>query len=215
MCNSSTQKIYQRSVILNTQELINTFSSTRMTSAPKKDFVLSTADYGVHILSDSIYNFRYKGNTRAICKERTGHIYIKESSFSNYVLIHELIHRLSRNQKTSFLGRKYWQNGIATIENGINYTGLNEIITEWFATKISGWELGEGNPNLYQSYFPLFQSVLTEKEDSIAEAYFQGDAGKIYTILQEYNITGLSYDTTKEFLNELSERIIHREPCLG
>lgn len=197
---------------MNTQEIINTYSLTEIKSAPEKDFVLSTAEYGVHILPDSTYKFRYKGNTRAICKEKTGHIYIKESAFSNFVLVHELIHRLSRNQKTGFWGRKYWQNGIATIENGINYTGLNEIITEWFAVKISGWELGEDHPNLYQSYFPFFLQVFEKHEDEIAEAYFTGNTRIIYDILMRYKITGLGTSDTKIFLNELTNLIIQRKP---
>ena len=91
---------------------------------------------------------------RAKCNTETGNIYIKElTSVSSNLLIHEYIHRLSRN----FICCE-WKLGIVS-KNGRS-SFLNEAITEWLTILVVGEKESHNKYNKLVYYLkPLIYSV--------------------------------------------------------
>lgn len=137
---------------------------------------------------------------RGKCVTRNGYIYIRESAFSEHLIIHEFIHRLSRNFRYKGLLRWGWIEGIGFEQNKIDYNGLNEILTEWLAYKIT--QIKE--PGVYQENFIFVESLLKKccSSEVLEEAFFNGD----YNTILEENIK-LYLHKTPEILNVLSNVI--------
>ena len=104
------------------------------------------------------------GNNRGRCDVDTGNIYIRESAFCEHLLIHEFIHRLSRN----FIDCG-WIEGFMISDTEIF---LNELINEALTSKICGYE--SRNYNLY--LFPIFHKIVKKiGYDNLLYAYFSSD----------------------------------------
>ncbi len=116
---------------------------------------------------------------RGKCVTENGYIYIRESKFNKHVLIHEFIHRLSRNYLDCG-----WVEGIGVevnIGQGIiDYSGLNEVLTEWFAYEITKYR----ETTIYQDYLPVIDGIITNicSLKSIKSAFFKGDIGYFFDV---------------------------------
>ena len=84
--------------------------------------------HNVYIISDNKcigdYEDLAPGTNRGRCDANTGNIYIRESAFCEHLLVHEFIHRLSRNFRQG-----QWTNGLDGFYL-ISFCGINELITE-------------------------------------------------------------------------------------
>lgn len=145
------------------------------------------------------------GKARGKCDSKTGIIYIRENVYCDHLLVHEYIHRLSRNYKHTGYLKKQWIEGFCypyRKNEGILYWGINEVFTEWVAYDITG--IKEDNP--YQLYFGIMQHIVEKlgqnKYQKLIHAYFNGD--KIVLCEMIYEVYG---NETKNLLNEISLRL--------
>lgn len=112
-----------------------------------------------------------EGKNRGKCVTKNGQIYIRDSAFCEQVLVHEFIHRLSRNKIRVNKPWKQWVEGVTVVVNKIPMFGFNEVLTEWIAFSITGIE----EQNLYQVYFNFIEKLKSyDILDEIIELYFQG-----------------------------------------
>lgn len=96
-----------------------------------------------------------KNNARGNCDVNTGYIYIIKDAFCEHLLVHEFMHRLSRNQKRAGIFKKYWVSGIYDPYETVDFRGLNELMTEWLTFKITNFK----ENNVYQSEFANFENI--------------------------------------------------------
>lgn len=139
-------------------------------------------------------------NNRGKCESDTGYIYIRENAFNEHLLIHEFIHRLSRNRLRQHLFKRIWIEGIGYQQNNVDYRGLNELITEWLAFNITNYK----ENNNCQHYFCFINEFKKECDfDKIIEAYFNSDGQTIHQELCK--IFPLNSD---KMINNLTQKIL-------
>lgn len=129
----------------------------------------------IYIIPDAKCRFRYKSlsKVRGKCTTKNGKIYIRESAFCEQVLVHEYIHRLSRNFKKIGFIKWGWVEGVMYLDKKICYRGINEVLTEWLAYNITGIK----ENNTYTSQF-IFTDELKKHPvifNKIIKAYFSSD----------------------------------------
>lgn len=107
-----------------------------------------------------------------ICLKKNGRINIREESFNEHLLVHEYIHRISRRFRRK--GFKWeWVEGIDYTDTGICYTGLNEVLTEYLAVRITGKKMDK---HPYQMFFCLIECLIKKNGfNYICENYFQNN----------------------------------------
>lgn len=109
------------------------------------------------------------GKNRGRCDTNTGNIYIRESAFCEHLLIHEFIHRLSRNKVKIGIFKRQWVEGVMFINKKVALLGLNEVLTEWFAFQITNII----EANTYQLQFPFIKNIFdSNNTGNIACMYF-------------------------------------------
>ena len=145
------------------------------------------------------------GKNRGRCDADTGNIYIRESAFCEHLLIHEFIHRLSRNKVKIRFFKRQWVEGVMFLDKKVALFGLNEVLTEWFAFQITN--IIEANN--CQLQFPFIKNIFdTNDTDSIAFKYFNNMYEDLINMF--YATYGLSvYDK----INQLNTCVIKGFPC--
>lgn len=143
---------------------------------------------GVYIIPDNKCVGEYEdlaiGYNRGRCDTDTGNIYIRESALCEHLLVHEYIHRLSRNYING-----EWNLGIGFSFNlacSVDFNGINELLTEWLAYKIT---MKKENDSIYQMLFPIID-IITNKRiyrfcNRIPKAYFRSDYRTIIKIFDK------------------------------
>ncbi len=110
---------------------------------------------------------------RGVCHTKDGHIYFRnEVNLTAHLLIHEFVHRLSRNRKF-VIKMLSWclVEGIDFPKDCLNY--LNEVITEMITSDITG---SEEPDNPYTLGLDLMRQFANKVEkNSLINAYFKGD----------------------------------------
>ncbi len=141
-----------------------------------------------------------EGKNRGKCVTKNGRIYIRDSAFCEQVLVHEFIHRLSRNKIRVNKPWKQWVEGVTVVVNKIPMFGFNEVLTEWIAFSITGIVEEQ---NLYQAYFNIIEKLKSHDIlDKIIELYFQGKCHELqYCMYEKFGI-GI-----KEYLSDLADII--------
>ena len=127
------------------------------------------------------------GKNRGRCDADTGNIYIRESAFCEHLLIHEFIHRLSRNCRQG-----NWTNGLGCFYL-VPFYGINELITEWIAFSITN--IKEAN-NRQQNLFFLIDNFKCEHRIRFAllfRFYFIGDIQKATKVIPKKSFNKLIY----------------------
>lgn len=148
---------------------------------------------------------------RAKCITKSGKIYIRESAFDERILIHEYIHRLSRNYKHKAPLNWGWVEGFSSIKDNISYVGFNELITEWITYDITHIK----EPlNPYQVLFPIIakiQSCLGNDFEKIIQLYFQGNCNPLFDIIY---LNVYYPQPGKNMFNEISEFLFETDISL-
>ena len=124
---------------------------------------------------DAIYEELKTGGHRGLCRAKDGYIYIRNDvDWSPNLLIHEFIHRLSRNRKFVKAWPIYQSVlGLDQPRNCLHY--VNEIITEMIAVSITGIE-EERNP--YTFGLDLMRQFANKVgAHNLIKAYFEGNVG--------------------------------------
>lgn len=148
---------------------------------------------------------------RGKCVTETGHIYIRKSKFNKQVLVHEFIHRLSRNYLDCG-----WVEGVGVETDTIDYNGLNEILTEWFAYKITKID----EPTIYQKYMRIFDNFIKCNIcniEYVATAFFHGNENDIFALFvasivlndNRIAITPADIEKATKEINEISKIVNH------
>lgn len=122
---------------------------------------------------DDIYIELKNGRNRGLCCTENGYIYLRSDvDLVPSLLIHEFIHRLSRNRKFIKRHLKWeWVCGIDFPRKGIFY--LNEAITEMIAIDITG-TCEDGHP--YRPGVEIVEKLCnTIGKNDLITAYFNGD----------------------------------------
>lgn len=140
------------------------------------------------------------GKNRGRCDANTGNIYIRESAFYEHLLVHEFIHRLSRNKIKLGLLKKQWIEGIMYLDKKVALYGLNEVLTEWLAFNITN----HIENNIYQQEFTLIVDIKKHHNllEKIIGAYFCSNKDELFAFL--YDVYGT--DAYRE-MNDLDSRI--------
>ncbi len=148
---------------------------------------------------------------RGKCVTETGYIYIRKSKFNKHVLVHEFIHRLSRNYLDCG-----WVEGISVETDIIDYNGLSEVLTEWFAYKITKID----EPTIYQKHMHIFDDFIKRdicNIEYLATAFFSGNENDIFTMFvasvvyndNRINVTPTDIEKAIAKINEISRTIKH------
>lgn len=114
-----------------------------------------------------------------------------------------------------------WIEGIGYDDGRVNYTGLNEIITEYLAVQITGKYYKEGT-HVYQMFFILIDRILdvpTCNFNEICKNYFKSNGIYFYNVLNKifthYNInTTLTINSINEGFQNNDLSIIHTLLCI-
>lgn len=140
----------------------------------------------IYIIPDAKCRFRYKSlsKVRGKCTTKNGKIYIRESAFCEQVLVHEYIHRLSRNFKKIGYIKWGWVEGVMYLDRKVCYRGINEVLTEWLAYNITGIK----EDTTYTRLFSFIDDLQQHPEifKNIIKAYFSSDKEELTASL--YNI---------------------------
>ncbi len=132
----------------------------------------------VYIIPDDKCIDDYKdlavGKNRGRCDADTGNIYIRESAFCDHLLIHEFIHRLSRNKTKKIL----FPQKILGIATEAKYIGINEIFTEYLSIKIDTEEC-----NSYLQFINIFSTLDETSIIDFTGYYFKGDIFNFINLL--------------------------------
>ena len=171
--------------------------------------------YVVH-KGDDIYNDLINKHARGVCPVENGHIYLRDDvEITAHLLIHEFIHRLSRNRKFVMASRSWcWVEGIDFPSDYLTY--INEAITEMITVDIMG-ELEENNP--YNKGLKVID-MLCNKIDKTAIIYvymsgnrkfFKNMLKKDYKNFKDNFLFMMSYSQSDEYEKELMN-IINRLP---
>ena len=138
----------------------------------------------VYIIPDDKCIGDYKdlavGKNRGRCDADTGNIYIRESAFCDHLLIHEFVHRLSRN----YDGHQ-WINGIGIESNFYDLSGFNELFTEWFTYHITHTR---ENSNYQKTFFLIKHFKLRHPHDfkKMIMYYFSSNTDYAVSLIFKY-----------------------------
>lgn len=145
------------------------------------------------------------GKARGKCDTKTGYIYIRESAFCEQVLVHEFIHRLSRNKIKIKRFSKQWVEGIAIPDEKLPLVGLNEVLTEWLTFQITGIQ----EPNSYQRLFYYIEEIelhphisSSDTLETIIECYFKSNYNAV-----AYKMYDLYGDNAVKILSQLEDDV--------
>jgi len=171
------------------------------TYVPNKTIQDITEDVFIVDNNDKIYKELKNNNGRAKCDANTGNIYIRNDiDLTAHLLIHEFIHRISRNKVKVGLFKKQWIEGIMFVDKKVALYGLNEVLTEWIAFDVTNYT----ENNSYQQEFKLIKDVKKHHNllDKIIGAYFDNNKDKLLVLL--YDVYGIN---TYAEINDLDNRI--------
>lgn len=181
-----------------------------------RNIVPITEDVYIVHKGDDIYNDLINKCARGVCPVENGHIYFRDDvEITAHLLIHEFIHRLSRNRKFIMASFSWcWVEGIDFPSDYLTY--INEAITEMIAVDIMG-EREENNP--YNKGLKVID-MLCNKIDKTAIVYaymsgnrkfFKNMLKKDYKNFKDNFLFMMSYSQSDEYEKELLN-IISRLP---
>ena len=122
---------------------------------------------------DDVYKELIDQKARGVCHTKDGYIYFRnEVNLTAHLLIHEFVHRLSRNRKFVIkMLSWHFVEGIDFPKDCLNY--LNEVITEMITSDITGLEEPD---NPYTLGLDLMRQFANKAgKHSMVNAYFEGD----------------------------------------
>lgn len=122
---------------------------------------------------DDVYIELINQKARGVCHTEDGYIYFRnEVNLTAHLLIHEFVHRLSRNRKF-VIKMLSWRlvEGVDYPRDCLNY--LNEVITEMITSDITG---SEEPDNPYTLGLDLMRQFANKVgKHNMINAYFEGD----------------------------------------
>ena len=153
---------------------------------PYKNKKVDPITENVYIVSQGnyMYNELIELGARGGCRVEDGYIFIREDvELTPHLLIHEFIHRLSRNRRLYINSIEWkWVEGINLPEDCLDY--MNEVITEMITVDIIGRE-EEGNP--YTIGLELMREFANKVGmHDLADAYFYGNVRFFRKKLKRY-----------------------------
>lgn len=113
---------------------------------------------GVFLIPQKFCIFSFKDLARGMAGKTprsNGNIYIRKEAFSERILVHEYIHRLSINLKRVGCFKYRKVHGFCVDDKRYYYSGINEIMTEWITYSITGIKVD----NIYQHYLYLIDEL--------------------------------------------------------
>lgn len=122
---------------------------------------------------DDVHTELVNQKARGVCHTEDGHIYFRnEVNLTAHLLIHEFVHRLSRNRKF-VIKILTWRlvEGIDFPKDCLDY--LNEVITEMITSDITGTEEPDNPYTLGLDLMRQFANKIGKH--SMINAYFEGD----------------------------------------
>lgn len=156
---------------------------------PRKRGISITNHIYIVSAGNNVYNELVKVNARGKCKKGNGYIYFRDDiEITDHLLVHEIIHRLSRNLK---IVRKcpplQWVEGVDFSPKSHH---MNEVITEYITSLITG-KNEENNPyTIGLEYIQHFGDKVGVH--NMIQAYFRGNVrffkrelGRDYKIFSE------------------------------
>lgn len=181
-----------------------------------KDIVPITEDVYVVYKGDDIYNNLINKRARGVCPVENGHIYFRDDvEITAHLLIHEFVHRLSRNRKFVMASFSWhWVEGIDFPSDYLTY--INEAITEMITVDIMG-EREENNP--YNKGLKVID-MLCNKIDKTAIIYsyisgnrkfFKKMLNKDYKKFKDNFLFMMSYSQSDEYVKQLMARESEKE----
>lgn len=181
-----------------------------------RNIVPITEDVYIVHKGDDIYNDLINKCARGVCPVENGHIYFRyDVEITAHLLIHEFIHRLSRNRKFIMASFSWcWVEGIDFPSDYLTY--INEAITEMIAVDIMGeWE--ENNP--YNKGLKVID-MLCNKIDKTAIIYaymsgnrkfFKNILKKDYKSFKDNFLFMMTYSQSDEYVYQLMARESEKE----
>lgn len=165
-----------------------------------KDFEPITTNVYVVSKGDIFYDDLKQNNARGICDADTGYIYFRDDvTITAHLLIHEFIHRLSRNKF-----KDEWIEGIAFTDTNLYY--LNEVITEMITCRITGTTETDNPYSIGLKHIDALCDKLGEFK--IVRAYFNGNInffkrklGKDYSDFEDNFLCLIYYGNPYNFLD--------------
>lgn len=125
----------------------------------------------------------YKGKTLiGNCDRRNGRIYLNKDKMDEHSVVHEYIHRLSRNRRRKCFKINPFTPvlGIHEKYHGIDFSGMNEVITEWLTYQITHIQK---DTSVYQVFFSIITDMKKNAyydEEQFLYAYFTGKTKYFY-----------------------------------
>lgn len=139
-------------------------------------------------------------NKRGKTPRTTGNIYIRKEAFSEHLLVHEYIHRLSINVKHIRFIKLELALGFCIDADHYYYLGLNELLTEWITYSITGIQ----EDTIYFRYLYVideFREIIGEQQfQEVIFAYFHNDILLIENIIKTYSSSN-PFDKLQELTN--------------
>lgn len=134
---------------------------------------------------------------------------ILPDGFKNIVAVHEMIHLISSQLKS--VGASYVTCGV---ENDVNSTNLNEVLTDYFAAQINermtkdGNLIGENAPftSKYSTAFPVFKEFIERNKDFIKEKFIECDIDSVKSSFGYSNFNNLCNSTNDIILFSWDQR---------
>ena len=140
------------------------------------------------------------------CDKRNGRIYLNKDKINEHTVVHEYIHRLSRNRRRKYLKINPFTPvlGIHEEYHGVDFSGVNEIITDWLAYQVTHIQKGT---SVYQVFFFIITDMQKSSyynEEQFLQAYFTGKTKYFFNYFRkEKNINRKDLRILLFSLNEL------------